>query len=484
MVRSFIVALALTAVTSFAQDNVSRLDKLMQQYHDNRGFVGTVIVAENGAITYARGFGMANREKDIPNGPKIHYRIASITKTFTATMIMKLAEQGKLNVQDPISRYLPDYRKDVADKVTIHHLLTHSSGIPNYVRSAEWRKEVPQPMPSLDYLIRTYCSGDLEFEPGSKFAYSNSGYVLLGAIIAKVTGMTYDNALHAMILDPAGMKETGLDCTGLDIPGRAEGYVAGYSDEPDKSEQWNIDWAYSAGAIYSTPEDMVKWDQALYDTTMITRPSLRVMSTPYFPATQPGFNYGYGFSLSRQVKARSGDSVLVMSHEGGLPGFNSLFSRVLANHQMVFVVSNASDAPLLAIIQGIFEILNGYQPALPTMSLAGELYNAIKADGLQGALRSVRSKLYANRSSLFISENELNTLGYSYLRQKKLQEAEAVFSMNILEFPKSWNVYDSMGECCAAMGEKEKAITFYKKSMALNPSNAGGAEALKALGAE
>lgn len=484
MIRSFVVAVVLSAVTSFAQDNVARFDKLMQQYHDKRGFVGTVIVAENGTITYARGFGMADREKEIPNGPKIHYRIASITKTFTATMIMKLAEQGKLNVKDPISRYLPDYRKDVADKVTIHHLLTHSSGIPNYVSSAEWRKQVQQPMQSLDYLIRTYCSGDLEFEPGSKFSYSNSGYVLLGAIISKVTGMTYDNALHTMILDPAGMKETGLDCTGLDIPGRAEGYVAGYSEESDKAEQWNIDWAYSAGAIYSTPEDMVKWDQALYDNAMITKPSLRLMSTPYFPAFQPGFNYGYGFTLSKRVKTRSGDSVLVMSHEGGLPGFNSLFSRVLANHQMVFVVSNASDAPLLAITQGVFEILNGYEPTPPARSLACELYNALKTEGLEGGLRSVQSKLYANRNSLLISENELNTLGYSYLRLKKLAEAEAVFSLNVREFPKSWNVYDSMGECYAAMGQKEKAITLYKKSLALNPNNTGGTEALKALGAQ
>jgi CubicO group peptidase (beta-lactamase class C family) len=484
MIRSFVLAVVLSAVTSFAQDNVSRMDKLLQQYHENRGFVGTVIVAEDGAITYAKGFGLADREKNIPNGPKIHYRIASITKTFTATLIMKLAEQGKLNVQDPISRYLPDYRKDVADKVTIHHLLTHSSGIPNYVNSEEWRKQVAQPMPSLDHLIRTYCSGDLEFEPGSKFTYSNSGYVLLGAIIAHVTGMTYEDALRTMILEPAGMKDTGLDCAGLEIPGRAQGYVAGYAEEPDKADPWNIDWAYSAGAMYSTPEDMVKWDQALYDNAMITKPSLRLMSTPYFPAFQPGSKYGYGFTLSRRVKARNGDSVLVMSHEGGLPGFNSLFSRVLANHQMVFVASNTSDAPLLAITQGIFEIVNGYEATPPARSLACELYASIKSEGLQGGLRNVQSKLYSNRSSLLINENELNTLGYSFLRQNKLAEAEAVFSLNVREFPKSWNVYDSLGECYAAMGQKEKAITLYKKSLALNPNNTSGAEALKKMGAE
>jgi CubicO group peptidase (beta-lactamase class C family) len=484
MIRSLFIAVVISVVPAFAQDNIARMDKFMQQYNDNRGFAGTVIVAENGTITYARGFGLANREKEMPNGPKVQYRIASISKTFTATMIMKLAEQGKLTVHDPISRFLPGYRKDVADKVMIHHLLTHSSGIPNYVDSPEWRKQVAQPMPSLDFLIRTYCSGDLEFEPGSKYAYSNSGYVLLGAIIEQVTGMTFDKALHTMILDPAGMKDSGLDCAGLDIPQRAEGYLTGFPDDTDKAEQWNMDWTYSAGGIYATPEDMVKWDQALYDAAVISKPSLKLMTAPYFLTPQPGFSYGYGFNLSRRVKLRSGDSVLVMSHAGGVPGMTSLFSRVLANHQMVFVVSNTSGAPLAAITQGIFEILNGYEPVPPIKSLAFEMSRAISTEGLQAATRSIQSTLYANKSSLLFSENEMNNLGYSYLRRQKLPEAEAVFSMNVREFPRSWNVYDSLGECYVAMGKKEKAISMYKKSLELNSKNTAGAEELKKLGAD
>lgn len=484
MIRSLLAAVAIFAVTAFAQDNVSRMDKFMQLYYANSGFIGTVIVAENGTITYARGFGLASREKDIPNGPKVRYRIASVSKTFTATMIMKLAEQGKLTVHDPISRFLSGYRKDVADKVTIHHLLTHSSGIPNYVNSPEWQKQRALPMPSLDVLIRTYCSGDLEFEPGSKYAYSNSGYVLLGAIIEQVTGMTFDRALHTMILDPAGMKDSGLDCAGLDIPQRAEGYLTGFPDDTEKAPEWNMDWTYSAGGIYATPEDMVKWDQALYDTAMIRKPSLKAMTVPRFPTPQPGLSYGYGFTLGREVKLRSGDSVLVMSHSGGLPGITCLFSRVLANHQMVFVVSNASGAPLVAITQGIFEILNGYEPVAPIKSLAFEMSRAISSEGLQAATRSIQSKLYANKSALSISENEMNNLGYSYLRRQKLPEAEVVFGMNVREFPKSWNVYDSLGECYVAMGKKDKAISMYKKSLELNPKNTAGAEELKKLGAD
>lgn len=484
MIRVVLAIWTLVATSLFAQDNTARIDNLLRDYTERRGFVGTVVVAENGSVVYGKGFGLADREHGLPNGTQIHYRIASVTKTFVSTMIMKLVEQGKVNLRDPIRVYLPTYRRDIADRVTVHQLLTHSSGIPDYVSSAAWRSHAAEPMPSIDYLVQTYCSDSLAFEPGSAYAYSNSGYVLLGAIIQKVTGMTFEQALQEMILKPAGMSQSGLDCSGLDIPARAVGYDPGFSDDRAPVENWNIEWVFAPGGMYATPEDMVKWDQILYDNAFITRPSVRLMSTPYFSTSQTrrGFSYGYGFVVSRRVRSRDGDSLLVMSHDGGMPGFNSSFSRIPATRQMVFIASNASNAPLLAITDGIFSILNGFDPAPVKKSLAWELYRAINAKGLAAGLQEVESKRYANPSDFDVSEREVNTLGQEYLKQKKLQESEAVLGLNVREFPRSWSAYHSMGECYGAMGEKTKAITFYQKSVEMNPQNTDAKEALRSLG--
>ena len=481
MIRSLFVAFVLFASFVHAQDQSTRIENYLRPYVENRGFTGAIIVAENGAIVYSKGLGLADRARNLPNGPQVHYRIASITKTFTASMVIKLVEQGRIKLQDPITTYLTNYRRDTGDKVTIHHLLTHSSGIPNYTNSTAWTANAKEPMPSVDYLIQTYCSDSLEFEPGSRYKYSNSGYILLGGIIQKVTGKTYEQALQELILKPAGMNETGLDCSGLEIPARAEGYVPGFSDARALVDPWNIDWAYAAGGLYSTPEDMVKWDQILYDNTFITRPFVRLMSTPYFETSRPEFKYGYGFTLSRRVVTRDEDTMLVMMHGGDLPGFSSLFSRVPATRQVVFLVSNVSSAPLQEITDGIFSILNGLPPAPVKKSLAWTLYRAINAKGAAAGLRDVESERYAKPDEFEISEGELNILGYEYMNAKKFSEAEAVFGVNVREFPKSWNVYDSMGECYALSGDKEKAVAFYKKSVEMNPKNAGGIEALKKL---
>ncbi len=478
----FIFALVLAVGSAaVAQDRTSRIEKLMRQYHDEWGFIGTVIVAENCATVFSKGYGMADRDHGLPNGPLVHYRIASVSKTFTATMIMKLVEEGKIGLQDPISRYLPSYRRDTGEKVTIHHLLTHSSGIPNYVAMPEFRRRATGPMPGVDSLAQVYCSGNLEFEPGSRYSYSNSGYVLLGAIIESVTHQPYERALRTMILDPAGMSETGLDHHGLDLPARALGYTPGFRDELEQVQNWNPEWAYAAGGLYATPDDMVRWDQVLYDEVLVNRSTLKRMMTPYFPAFR-GASYGYGFSLARTVKSRRGDSLLVMSHEGGLPGFNSLFSRIPATKHMVFVVSNTSNAPVREITQALFAILNGSEPDPVKRPLAREVYKAIEAKGLEAGLRAVESSRYADPSAYAVSEPELNALGYDYLARKMFSEAEAVFSLNVREFPKSWNTYDSLGECYAAMGERDKAVKLYMKSVELNPANDDGRAALRALG--
>ena len=158
-------------------------------------------------------------EWNIPNTPDTKFRLGSITKQFTATVMLQLVEQGKIKLDAKLSDYLPEYRKDTGNKVTIHHLLTHTSGIPSYTGQPGFFENVSRNPYKVDEFVKKYASGDLEFEPGSRFSYNNSGYFLLGAIIEKVTGKTYEQVLKEKILDPVGMKNTKLrNATGLPDP--------------------------------------------------------------------------------------------------------------------------------------------------------------------------------------------------------------------------------------------------------------------------
>ena len=184
----FMVAF-ITATNAFAQEKAQKIDALLKQFHDYGQFNGSVLVADGGKVIYKKGFGMANMEWNIPNQPDTKFRIASVTKQFTAVLVLQLVEEGKIKLDGKITDYLTDYRKDTGEKVTIHQLLNHTSGIPDYKNVSS------NPYSAADF-VKKHVSGDLEFEPGSKYRYNNGGYSILGAIIEKVTGKTYETVLQ------------------------------------------------------------------------------------------------------------------------------------------------------------------------------------------------------------------------------------------------------------------------------------------------
>ncbi|HKP36042.1 MAG TPA: serine hydrolase domain-containing protein, partial [Pyrinomonadaceae bacterium] len=197
-IRTSLSALALILftlafqATALAQDKAAKIDQLLSLYSKYGQFNGTALVADNGNVIYKKGFGLANMEWNIPNAPDTKFRLGSITKQFTSTVILQLVEQGKIKLDGKIIDYLPDYRNDTGSKVTIHHLLSHTSGIKSYTSLPNFFKDVSRNSFTVEEFVRKYASGDLEFEPGTKYTYNNSGYFLLGAIIEKVTGKPYE----------------------------------------------------------------------------------------------------------------------------------------------------------------------------------------------------------------------------------------------------------------------------------------------------
>jgi CubicO group peptidase (beta-lactamase class C family) len=457
----------MTATNSFAQQNAQKIDALLKQYHDYGQFNGSILVAENGKVVYKKGFGMANMEWSIPNTADTKFRIASITKQFTAALVLQLVEEGKIKLDGKITDYLTDYRKDTGGKVTIHQLLNQTSGIPDYSARPNFSAEISRKTYAVADFVKKFASDDLEFEPGSKYRYSNSGYSILGAIIEKVTGKSYETVLQERILKPLGMTNSGYAHNSTLLEKHASSYEktpAGYVNAP----YIDMSIPYAAGSMYSTVEDLFKWDQSLYEDKILSAESKRLMFTPGLG------NYGYGIRITDQPIGKSDQKTKVIWHGGaGINGFASLISRAVEKRQTVILLDNAGNVlNLPKITNSIFGILNGQPYDAPKKSIAETLYKIAVEKGVESAVSEYR-KLKAENSQTFdFSENELNTLGYQLLNMKRIKDAIEIFKLNVEMFPKSANAYDSLGETYLADNQKELALANYKKAVELDPTNA------------
>ncbi|HKS40954.1 MAG TPA: serine hydrolase [Blastocatellia bacterium] len=470
----FILAF-ITATTAFAQQNVQKIDGLMKQYYDYGQFNGSILVAEKGKIIYEKGFGMANMEWAIPNQPDTKFRIGSVTKQFTATLILQLVEEGKIKLDGKLSDYLPDYRKDTGGKITIHQLLNHTSGIPSYTGRPNFFAEVSRNPYSVTDFVKKFASGDLEFEPGSKYSYNNSGYFLLGAIIEKVTGKSYETVLKERILEPLGMMNTGYDHHASILQKRASGYEktpAGYVN----AAYLDMSLPYAAGSIYSTVEDLYKWEQSLYENKIISAESKKLMFTPGLS------NYGYGLVIADRPIGKTDQKTKVIQHGGGINGFNSLLTRLVDKQQTVILLDNVGLGRFHGnITNSIISILNGQPVEPPKKSIAETLYKIAVEKDVASAVAEYRKLKAANSPTFDFSETELNTLGYQLLGMKRTKDAIEIFKLNVEMFPKSGNPYDSLGETYLADDQKDLALANYKKAVELDPTNANALQIVRRL---
>ncbi len=355
-----IFTLVISLSTIFSQDYARKIDEVVKAVAANNEFSGAILVARKGKVIYKNAVGYANREWKIPNTTTTKFRIGSLTKQFTSMLIMQLVNERKLNLHERITTYLPWYRRETGDRVTIHHLLNHSSGIPNYTSLDEFDSR--KPFSVKEFSIRL-CSGDLEFEPGSRFSYSNSGYFLLGAIIETVTGKSYDNVLRQRILDRLGMKNTGYDTTRSIIPNRAAGYEYAFGKYVN-SDFIEMVLPYAAGSMYSTVEDMLRWDQALYTEQLLPDSLKKIMFAPLLPFQGGALAYGW---FVNDMPLKGNDSLRIYSHTGGIPGFGAIINRATFTGDLIVIMDNHMQVPPMS--EAIFAILNGLPYEKPKPSL-------------------------------------------------------------------------------------------------------------------
>ncbi len=319
-------------------DTISNLDSYFTSLYPPNEPGASILIVRAGKPVYRRAFGLADVENDIMNQPNTVFRLGSITKQFTAVAIMLLEQEGKLKISDDITKYLPTYTPP-ASTVTIENLLTHTSGIPNFTDMEGWREVKVRRKFSVDEMMGQWESLPLEFKPGTKWKYSNSGYYMLGAIIEKASGMPYHRFIEERIFKPLGMNDSFYDYSERIIPNRARGYQWGDDGELRNASYIDMSQPYAAGALASTADDMGKWDTALYTDALLPQETLRRMWTSRKLSDGSDTGYGFGWMVGEHNGHR------VIRHGGGIFGFSTEGIRLPDQSIYVAVLSNGASSP-------------------------------------------------------------------------------------------------------------------------------------------
>jgi CubicO group peptidase (beta-lactamase class C family) len=331
-------------------DRAARMDEVVTAYAKDNGFMGSVLVVDGDTVLLNKGYGMASLEWSQPNAPDVKFRLGSLTKQFTAALVLLLQQDGKLKIEDPVSKYLPEVPAAWA-KITLANLLGHTSGIPNFTNEKDFGAWASSEHTHAEELARITAK-PLEFEPGSKFEYSNSNYEVLGMVIEKVSGKTYESQLHERLLDPLGMTDTGLDSDTLVLPKRAQGYMRDHGKlVVARSESLSIPWA--AGSMYSTTGDLLKWEHGLFGAKVLSEESLKRMTTPGLG------DYGLG------VFVRNTEGVRTVVHGGGIEGFNTSLAYVPERRIAVIVLCNMNGGAIGPVSDDLMQVALGRTVMLP-----------------------------------------------------------------------------------------------------------------------
>jgi CubicO group peptidase (beta-lactamase class C family) len=341
------------------------METFLQAHLATGEFMGSVLVARGDKVLHSSGYGMANLEHNVPNTPETVYRLASLTKQFTAAAILQLLEQGLLDINDPVDRHLPDYPH--SGEITIYQLLNHTSGVPDYEflePTMAFRNAV-----SLDELMAKFSSLPLDFPPGRQFKYSNSGYVVLTAIIEKVSGKGYVDYLSEHIFQPLGMETTHYDSADVVLPDRATGYTwdnVAYQN----AEFFDMSNVAGAGGLVSTVLDMYKWDRALFSEDLLSESSRQAFFTPT-ATMEEGVGYTYGGA----VLTISGRNYTLFS--GNINGFFATALRYPEEEIYVIVLSNLRNPSVQAVALGLAAIALDDPYEIPGQHIVADVDSAI-----------------------------------------------------------------------------------------------------------
>jgi CubicO group peptidase (beta-lactamase class C family) len=349
---AFMAGVLASAQQTPLQTAASEINQIMQKHATAADFSGAVLVAREGRALYQHAFGYANLEWKIPNDLETKFEIGSMTKQFTALLVLEFVNEGKVKLEGHVADYLPYYRKDTGSRITVEQLLDHTSGIPNFISAPGF---LEGPASRTQYSVRDfaqkYCSGNLEFEPGTRFNYSNSGYFLLGAVLEQVSGQSYEQLLRERIFTRLGMNDSGYTRSETIIPHRAAGYERSVSGLKN-ARFYDMSIPFAAGALYSTVGDLLLWDQALYSKRLLPA-ELRDL---LFKPNLDNYGFGWGIFIPPRGSPYAGETVLM--HGGKIFGFQSVIERIPRYKELIVLLDNTDSPKLLDIAMEIRGVLS------------------------------------------------------------------------------------------------------------------------------
>lgn len=444
----------------FAQNKQDHMSQIMKTYHHYNMFDGAVLVAENGKIIYKEAFGLANREWNIPNTTDTKFMIGSISKPITATLILILVQKGLVNLNNTVEDYIPEFKNKPAAKITIKHLLSHTSGIPNYDIINDFFPRISRQSFAREDYVKVFADSALAFEPGTRYMYSSWGYFTLGYIIEKVTGKTYEQAMKDEIFDKIQMKNSGSYLHTKIIPNRASGYDYGLDSyvSGDFRDQSNT---MGTGDIYTTVEDIFKFHIALTNNTLLNKHLSNEMFTP---GIRPA-RYGYGW-FNQNFKFTNTDSVKANYHLGSTEGFISFFLRIPETNSMVVILCNSAPTDYFGITKSLIKVLYNKPVVLKT-----PVHKKIESYILKlGATRAIAEykKMKSDTINYYVDWLQMYYLGEKLYTLKRFEDARVIAENNVIEFPDRDYVALSLANIYLALNRKEEAIKFYKKTLELN----------------
>lgn len=458
----FVILFNPTTGTSLSNSEKERIktesEKLINKYLDLDIFSGVVLIAENGEAFYQEAFGLANRDKNIPNTTNTKFDIGSMNKTFTKVVIYQLVEEGKLKLDDNLGNYLNGFPKEAAEKITVEYLLHHKSGYGDY-HSPDFFNATKEEK-TISALVERIKKSPLLFPPGTDQQYSNSGFILLGAIIEKVTGKSYHQNVKERIVEPLGLTETYVENKDQ-VPDRSIGYFKNAKGEIQSNKGF-LEIPNPDGGFQSTVSDMLKFYQEyFYGDKLISEEMKNSMEE---------FNYYKDVSKTQGA----------IPQAGGFPGSNTVIYEVLRDKISIIVFANMDEPVAEQLGAGILAIVRGKEPQEPALPAIQNLYSALSKKDAK-YVKDNFEELTINFHPTDPKDIILNQVGYTFLLNNEVDKAIEAFKLNVELFPNVANCYDSLGEALLANGNKKEALKSYRKALELDPNLPSAQKAVEEL---
>lgn len=490
MKKLLALLLLLLSTTSFAQSNdkelQKQLDKIANHYRDVLGFNGVVLVARGDDILFAKGLGYSNIEHETPITLNTSFRLASLTKQFTASAILVLAQQNKLKLNEPVSTYLLPLKggnrnNGIGDAVTIAHLLNHTAGT---VRDIEELSDlgISKRYVEVSQIIELAKDSKISFEPGSKFSYSNVGYSLLAAVIERATGMSYKDALDDLLFVPNKLTQTMHDDSHTLVAERASGYMDLLNERVNAPYE-DKSYVIGAGSIMSSASDLFRWSRLLFRGNILSAEQQETLRKP----VMGDYSFGWfidSYEWQEGGKKRVGVNI---NHGGGSQGFSSQVSYLQEHDIALVLLTNVIPNKLSALNSHLIGHLMGTPQPLPKPGKKQEILAILWEKGPEAALAYVQQlrvqqlKKGEGEQDLVPASFDLILTGRGYLDIHSYAKAEKIFALVAMDRPDWEYGHLFLGLVYSAQGEIQKAFCMFRKAMEVAPESTNARSEIEKL---